>query len=44
MPVSKAEELKTFYRVIGNDERNTAVSKAQRKLNQRAFQPLRSEK
>jgi hypothetical protein len=27
VPVSKAEELKTFYRVIGNDERNTAVLK-----------------
>ena len=27
VPVSKAEQLKTFYRVIGNDERNTAVLK-----------------
>jgi hypothetical protein len=27
VPVSKAEELKKFYRVIGNDERNTAVLK-----------------
>src|SRR3984893_14231716 len=27
VPVSKADELKTFYRVIGNDERNTAVLK-----------------
>lgn len=27
VPVSKVEELKTFYRVIGNDERNTAVLK-----------------
>jgi Domain of Unknown Function with PDB structure (DUF3857)/Transglutaminase-like superfamily len=27
VPVSKAEELKTFYRMIGNDERNTAVLK-----------------
>jgi hypothetical protein len=27
VPVSKAEELKMFYRVIGNDERNTAVLK-----------------
>jgi hypothetical protein len=27
VPVSKAEELKTFYRTIGNDERNTAVLK-----------------
>jgi hypothetical protein len=25
VPVSKADELKTFYRVIGNDERSTAV-------------------
>jgi len=27
VPVSKADELKMFYRVIGNDERNTAVLK-----------------
>ena len=27
VPVSKADELKIFYRVIGNDERNTAVLK-----------------
>jgi hypothetical protein len=27
VPVSKAEELKKFYRIIGNDERNTAVLK-----------------
>jgi uncharacterized protein DUF3857/transglutaminase superfamily protein len=27
VPVSKVEELKTFYRMIGNDERNTAVLK-----------------
>lgn len=27
VPAAKAEELKTFYRVIGNDERNTAVLK-----------------
>ena len=27
VPVSKMEELKTFYRVIANDERNTAVLK-----------------
>jgi hypothetical protein len=27
VPVNKVEELKTFYRVIGNDERNTAVLK-----------------
>ena len=27
VPASKAEELKKFYRVIGNDERNTAVLK-----------------
>ena len=28
VPVSKADELKTFYRVIGNDERNKAVLKS----------------
>ena len=27
VPVSKADELKIFYRMIGNDERNTAVLK-----------------
>ena len=27
VPASKADELKKFYRVIGNDERNTAVLK-----------------
>jgi hypothetical protein len=27
VPVSKAEELKMFYRVIADDERNTAVLK-----------------
>jgi len=27
VPVSKAEELKKFYRIIANDERNTAVLK-----------------
>lgn len=27
VPANKAEELKKFYRVIGNDERNTAVLK-----------------
>jgi len=28
VPVSKAEELKKFYRIIASDERNTAVLKA----------------
>ena len=27
VPVSKAEELKKFYRIIASDERNTAVLK-----------------
>jgi hypothetical protein len=27
VPVSKAEELKNFYRIIATDERNTAVLK-----------------
>jgi hypothetical protein len=27
VPVSQAEELKKFYRIIGNDERGTAVLK-----------------
>jgi len=27
VPVSKAEELKKFYRIIATDERNTAVLK-----------------
>ena len=27
VPVTKAEELKKFYRIIANDERNTAVLK-----------------
>jgi hypothetical protein len=30
VPVSKAEELKRFYRIISNDERNTAVLKPSR--------------
>ncbi len=30
VPVSKAEELKKFYRIIANDERNTAVLKPSR--------------
>ncbi len=30
VPVSKAEELKRFYRIIANDERNTAVLKPSR--------------
>jgi hypothetical protein len=30
VPVSKAEELKKFYRIISNDERNTAVLKPSR--------------
>lgn len=29
VPVSKADELKKFYRIIASDERNTAVLKAQ---------------
>ena len=28
VPVSKADELRKFYRIIANDERNTAVLKA----------------
>lgn len=28
VPVSKAEQLKQFYRIIENDERNSAVLKA----------------
>jgi hypothetical protein len=27
VPVSKADELKRFYRIIASDERNTAVLK-----------------
>ena len=27
VPVSKAEELKKFYRIVSNDERNSAVLK-----------------
>jgi len=27
VPVSKAEELKKFYRIVATDERNTAVLK-----------------
>ncbi len=30
VPVSKAEELKKFYRIIASDERNTAVLKPAR--------------